>query len=88
MSHAVQSKTGGCFGVNAELSRTGRTIQLANTGRVRVGNRQVIYVNRPQEASCGVANEMIAGGVSDEVWDGSLVKQRQGYYQGPVFGKV
>lgn len=61
--------------MNAELSRTSRTTQLASTGPVRVGNRQVIYVNGLQEASCCVANNVIACGVSNEVWDGSLDRQ-------------
>jgi len=87
MSHARGSEVGGCSRVNAELSRTSRTSQLANTGRVRVGNRQVIYVHGPQEASCCVANDVITGGVSDEVWDGSLDRQGKDGVKALCLGK-
>lgn len=75
MSQASRGEISGCFGVNAELSKTSRTIQLASTGCVRVGNREVIYVNGAQEVNYLTANEAMAGGSSDEVWDGSLSRQ-------------
>lgn len=69
---ADTGEIGRCLGLRAEVSRTSRTIQLANTGCVRVEDQEVIYVTR--QVGLG-ATEVLAGGASDEVWDGSSNKQ-------------
>lgn len=45
MSQERRGKVGGCVGVKDELSKTSRTLQLANSGGAKEGDREVIYVN-------------------------------------------